>query len=258
MLLLGGELIEAVAHGFQLEAGDFAVDVLGNDIDLRLEFLVVLGQVFGGERLIGKAHVHNRSGMAFGGGEVDQAAFGDEVNLAAVLEQEFIDQRTNFLLAGGKSFERRNFDFDVEVAGVTYDGSALHDFEVLAANDVLVAGYGDEDIAFFGGVDHGHDAEAVHDSFNSLHRIDFGDDDVGAEALGAHGGAAPAPAVAGDDDFQTGEKNVGGANDAIECGLTGAVAVVEEVLGHGIVDGDDRIFKCAVLGHGAETDDAGG
>ena len=38
----------------------------------------------------------------------------------------------------------------------------------------------------------------------------------------------------------------------------GAVAVVEEVLGVGVVDGDDRELQHAVLGHGAQADDAGG
>ncbi len=37
-----------------------------------------------------------------------------------------------------------------------------------------------------------------------------------------------------------------------------AVAIVEEMLGERVVHGDDGIFQCAVLGHGAQADDAGG
>jgi len=36
----------------------------------------------------------------------------------------------------------------------------------------------------------------------------------------------------------------------------GAVAIVEEMLGERIVHGDDRILERAVLGHGAQANDA--
>ena len=41
-------------------------------------------------------------------------------------------------------------------------------------------------------------------------------------------------------------------------GLAGAIAIVEQVLGVGVVDGDDGITQHAFLGHGAQADDAGG
>jgi hypothetical protein len=37
-----------------------------------------------------------------------------------------------------------------------------------------------------------------------------------------------------------GDEDVGGPDDAVEGALSGAVAVVEQVLGPGLVDGDDR------------------
>ena len=40
--------------------------------------------------------------------------------------------------------------------------------------------------------------------------------------------------------------------------MAGAVAVVEEVLGHGVVDRDDREVQGAVGSHGAQADHAGG
>ena len=65
------------------------------------------------------------------------------------------------------------------------------------------------------------------------------------------------PAVAGDDDLATGEQDVRGAQDAVDRRLAGAVAVVEEVLGLGLVDGHDREAERAVGGHRPEADDAG-
>ena len=196
--------------------------------------------------------------MAFGGGEIDEAAVAEEIKFAAVLDGEFVDEGTRALCERGDFFERGDVDFDVEVAGVAHDRTVLHMFEMFGGEDGFVAGDGDEDVADFGGFGHGHDAEAVHDGFDGAGGINFGDDDVCAEALGAHGDAAAAPAVAGDDDSQPGEKKVCGANDAVESGLSGAVAIIEEVLGEGVVDGDDWIFQRAVLGHSAEANDAGG
>ena len=96
------------------------------------------------------------------------------------------------------------------------DGAVLHCFEVLLGEHVFVAGDGAENVADFGGFFHGHDAEAVHDGFEGFGRIDFGDDDVGARAARAHGHAAAAPAVAGDDELRAGKQEVGGADDAVD------------------------------------------
>src|SRR5712672_570881 len=258
VFLFGGELIEAVAHGIELEARDFLVEVFGDNVHLRLEILIVRAQVFGGERLVGEAHVHHGSGMAFGGGKIDEAPFGEQIDLAAILHLVFIHHRTHFALASGQFFQSRDINLDVEVAGVADDRSALHFLEVLAANDALVARHGDINVTFLHGFGHGHDAEAVHGSFNALHWINFGDDDVGAKTLGAHSDAASAPAVTGYDDLESSEEHIGGANDAVNGGLPSAVAIVKEMLGHGVVDGNDRILQRAVLGHGAKTNDTGG
>src|ERR1700686_5252826 len=102
ILLLGSELVELVAHGLELKARDFAVEMLWNDVDLRLHRFMVLHQVFGGKRLVGEAHVHHRGGMPFGGGKIYEPAFAQEVNLAVSLQDIFIDERANFALAAGQ------------------------------------------------------------------------------------------------------------------------------------------------------------
>src|SRR5690606_25804366 len=67
---------------------------------------------------------------------------------------------------------------------------------------------------------------------------------------------AAAPSVPRHDDDGSREQHVGGAEDAVQGALAGAVTVVEEVLGVGVVDGDDGELEDAVLGHGAKADDA--
>ena len=109
-----------------------------------------------------------------------------------------------------------------------------------------------------GGFVHAHHAEAVHHGFDRLRRIDFGDDDLSAQTARAAGQSAATPAVAGDDELRARQQEVGGANDAVDGGLSGAVAVVEQVLGVGVVDRDDGIAQHALLRHGAQADDAGG
>src|SRR5713101_1573677 len=113
-------------------------------------------------------------------------------------------------------------------------------------------------VAFFGGIGHGENAEAVHYRFDSLHRVNFCNDHVGAVAFGAHGNAASAPAVAGDDDFESSEEQVGGADNTVKRALSGAVAIVKEMFGLGVVDGDNGIFQRAIFGHGAKADHTGG
>src|SRR5258708_3598970 len=81
VFLLRCELVKAVAHGVELEAGDFLVQVLRDDVNLGLEVFVVRTQIFGGKRLVCEAHVHYGSGVTFGGGKIDKAAFGEEIDL---------------------------------------------------------------------------------------------------------------------------------------------------------------------------------
>ena len=129
---------------------------------------------------------------------------------------------------------------------------------MFAANDLQIAGDRDEEIADLCGLLHRHDAEPVHDRFDRLDRIDFGDDDIGAHPFGAHCDAAPTPAVACDHEGGAADQPVRCADNAVDGALARAIAVVEEVLGVGVVDGDYRELQHFLLGHAAEADDAGG
>ena len=196
--------------------------------------------------------------MALGRRQVDQPAVGQQVDAAAVGHRVLLDELAHGALLDGELLERRDVDLDVEVAGVGDDGAVLHDLEVLAAQHVDVAGGGDEELGDLGGLGDGHDAEAVHDRLEGAQRVDLEHDDVGAVALHAHREAAAAPAVAGDADGAPGDQDVGGADDAVEGALAGAVAVVEHVLGVGLVDGDDGEHEPALGLERLEADDAGG
>ncbi len=130
--------------------------------------------------------------------------------------------------------------------------------EMFFREHALVAGDRAEHVADLGGFGHRHHAEAVHHGFERLGRIDFGDDDFGAIAARPAGKTASAPSVAGDHELRSRQQEVGRANNAVDRRLPRAVAVVEQVLGIGIVHRDDREFQHAFLRHRAQANHAGG
>ena len=95
----------------------------------------------------------------------------------------------------------------------------------------------------------GHHREAVHQRLEGADRVDLDDRDVRAVAGHPRGDPLADPAVAGDDDLAAGDEDVGRPQDPVERALAGPVAVVEEVLGLGLVDRDDREAEGAVGGH---------
>ena len=103
----------------------------------------------------------------------------------------------------------------------------------------------------------GHHLEAVHQRLEGADRVDLDDRDVRAVAGHPRRDPLAHPAVAGDDDLAAGDEDVRRPQDPVERALAGAVAVVEEVLGLGLVDRDDREAEGVVGGHRPQPDDAG-
>ncbi len=254
-----GQRVNLDAHGRQFDAGDLSVNLGRHRIDFLLQLISVLDHVLGSQRLVGKGHVHDRGWVAFGGRKVDQAALAKQVDAATIFQLVLLDERAHQLRLALREFlQRRNVDLDVEMPGVRNDGVILHCLEVLPVHHIDVAGQGTEEIADPGCLCHRHDLVAIHDRFKRLERIHLGDDDQRTHAACPRGQAASAPAIAGDDEVLTSEQHVRRPDDAVHGGLACAVAVVEEVLGHGVVDRDDREIQHPIRSHGAQADDAGG
>src|SRR5579872_658868 len=175
---------------------------------------MILHEVLGGKRLIGEAHIHHASRVAFGGGKVDEAAFAEQIDLASIFHGVFFHEVARGALGAGQLLQRRNVDLDVEVPGVGHNSAILHRLEVLFGDDVLVAGDRYEDVADLGSLFHRHHAKAIHHRFERLGGLDLSNDDVGAHTFGARGQAASAPAVTGDHELRTRQQNVGAAHYA--------------------------------------------
>ena len=119
-----------------------------------------------------------------------------------------------------------------------------------------VARHRDEDVSGARRLAHGHDAEAVHDGFDRLDRIDLRDYDVRAEAPRAHRQAFAAPAVADHHKAPARQQYVRRAYDAVNRRLPCAVAVVEEVLRLRVVHGYRGEGQDARQLHRAQAHDA--
>src|SRR3954447_11559991 len=80
-LLLGRHLVYVYVERLELESGDLPVDLLGDDINLVLELSMILRDVFGRERLVREAHVHDGRRMSLCSGQVHEPAPGHHVPL---------------------------------------------------------------------------------------------------------------------------------------------------------------------------------
>src|SRR5450759_28576 len=238
--LLVGHPVDVVAERLELETGDLLVDRLGNVVYDALQLGMVSGDVLGAERLVREAHVHDRGGVALGGAEVHEPALGDQVDLLRP-EVELLDVLADLAhVALGERPEGLEVQLRVEVAAVGHDRAVGHRHEMLAAEDIHVAGRGDEQFAPRGGlVDRLH-LEAIHEGLERPDGVHLDDRDVGPHPLEARRDPLADPAVPGDHGLAPGEQDVRRPQDPVDRALTSPVAVVEQVLGLRLVDGDDR------------------
>ena len=99
LLLLGGQLIQTVPHGLQLQPRDLAIQMPREP--RTPEASVPCDASQGIPRIVigSRSSYPSPSRMPFGRGQVYQAPLGDEINLPPVLQQELVHQRPNFPLA---------------------------------------------------------------------------------------------------------------------------------------------------------------
>ena len=117
--------------------------------------------------------------MTLGRAQVDQPAFGDEVDPLAA-DVELLDVLAHFAnVALGHLAQGGQVQLGVEVTAVGQDRSVAHGREVLAPKDVEVAGRGHEQVTPGGGLGVGHDQEAVHQRFEGPDRVHLDHGHVG-------------------------------------------------------------------------------
>ncbi len=120
--------------------------------------------------------------------------------------------------------------FYVEMTGIADDSAVPHHLKMMFIDLVDITGQGDDEIANRGGFHHRHHAEAIHDGFERFQGVHFRHDHIRTHAAGPHCQTACAPAVTADHKVLAGQQDVGRPDDPVNRGLTGTVAVVEEML----------------------------
>ena len=150
---------------------DFLVEMLGQGVDAVLVRLAVGPQFDLRQRLVGERGRHHEARVAGGVAEVQQAAFRQQDQTLPVREVDHVDLRLDVVPL--VVLQAGDLDLVVEVADVSDDRHVLHLAHVLEADDVLVAGGGDEDVACLGDVLQRHDLIAVHAGLQRADRIDL-------------------------------------------------------------------------------------
>ena len=166
-----------------MERGDLLVEVLGEHVNLLLVFagLALVPELELGDSLVGEGAGHDEGGVAGGAAEVEEAALGEHDDAVSVGELVAVALGLDVLaLDAGEGLEASHVNLVVEVTDVADDGVVLHLLHVVAHDDVLVTGGGDEDVDVVDDVLDGGNLEAVHGSLEGADGVDFGDDDPGA------------------------------------------------------------------------------
>src|SRR3954463_12946518 len=120
--LLWSQFGELHTDLLQVEARDFFVELLRQDVNARLVFVLASPEVELRENLIAEAVRHDERRMAGGASKVHQPAFRQHENLMAVLEGVLVDLRLDVRpLHTLGSVEAIDLNFVIEMADVTND-----------------------------------------------------------------------------------------------------------------------------------------
>ena len=227
-------------------------------MDAGLELAAVFGQMVDGQGLHGERQVHDLDRVAVAARQVHQQPTAEQVQAPAVGQAVLGDVPARLAFFPGQGVEPGHVDLRVHAAGVGEDGAVFHPLEVLAAEDAVGSGGGDEEVAEARRLEERHHPVAVGHGFERAHRVHFAHHHAGVQPGGAPRQALPAPAVARQHHGLPAEVEVGERQHRREDRLAGAVAVVEEVLAKSVVAGDDGIGEQALAFHVAQLGDAGG
>ena len=147
-------------------AGDLLVQFFRNCINLVFQFAFIIDKVFGGHRLAGKTHVHNRGRMAFSSRQVYQASFTKKVYVAAILKCVLVNKRPYaFWFVNRQITQCRFVDFYIKMTRIGQYGAIFHYFEMVAVKHVNIARRADENVANRRCFHHRHYTEPIHDGF---------------------------------------------------------------------------------------------
>src|SRR6266849_1672882 len=106
LLLLVGQNVYRNSHRAELQPRNLRVDLVRHVVDPGLELARVLGEERGAQRLVGEAHVHARSRVAFGRGQVDEPSLTQHVQPPSVGQPVLLHRGPDLSHACGKVVQR--------------------------------------------------------------------------------------------------------------------------------------------------------
>ena len=127
-----------------MQAGDLFIQLFGQNVYTRGIGFALGPQFQLRQNLVGERRAHHERRVACGVAKVQQTAFRQQDDAVPVGHFDHIDLFFDvgpFVVAQG-----RHLDFVVKVADVANDGHVFHLADMFDADDVFVAGGGDEDI----------------------------------------------------------------------------------------------------------------
>ena len=146
--LLLGQLRQFHADLLQMQARDFFVELLAQNVDADFVGVFVPPEIELGEHLVGERVRHDEARVAGGAAEIHEPAFRQHENLVAVGEGVFVDLRFDVRpLDVFAVVERIDLNLVIEMADVRDNRLVLHPLHVVERDDVDVAGGGDVDVA---------------------------------------------------------------------------------------------------------------
>ena len=247
--LTAGESGQLDTQVFQVQASDFFVELLGQEVHTNGVLGGLSPESDLSEGLVGEGGGHDERGVTASTAQVDQATLSEQDDVATVGKSVTIDLRLDVHLLGGVGVEPLDVNFEIEVTNVAENGVVVHQSHVFTADNVLAAGGSDEDLTLSSGFFHSNDLEAFHGSLESVDRIDFGDQDTGSHTLEGLSAALTDITVTSDDGNLAGNHHIRGTLDAVQKGFTATVQVVELGLGDTVVDVDSGNLQLALLQH---------
>jgi hypothetical protein len=210
-------------------------------VDAGRELVCVPGQPGQGEGLDAEREVHHLGRVALGRDQVHHPPLGQQQQGPAVGEVIGVGVRPHVVVDGHREpGQCPDVDLHVEVPRVGQDGTVAHPRQVCRADHVAGPGGGDEHLAQRRGLGHRQHAEAAQRGVQRPDRIGLGDDHLGTEAAGALGHPAAARPEPGHHHRLSRQQRVGGAQDAVDRGLSRPAGVVHHPLGRGVVGRDHR------------------
>jgi len=197
--------------------------------------------------------------VSSGTSEVEETTLGKDDDTVTIREFVTIDL---FLDVGaldtGIGVKTFHVDFVVEVTNVSNNGVVLHLGHVVGHDDTLVSGGSDVDVSGLQYRFDSLDLVTFHGSLEGTDGVAFSDNNAGTLSL--HGLSASLTDISEseDDNFFTGDHDIGGSHETIGKRVSASINVVELLLGNAIVDVDSLEEEFTSFSHLLKSEDTSG